>query len=100
MEADLVRDLSDATGSMMDVPKSLLAEIKSLEEQLTVNTDKLKAVTDHFMKELEKGKSMPRPGSYGRFSANEFGTGLSVEGGSIVSFTLGLSRCGLHDEGN
>ncbi|KAI3395412.1 hypothetical protein diail_1341 [Diaporthe ilicicola] len=51
------------TGSMMDVPKSLLAEIKSLEEQLTVQTDKLKAITDHFVKELEKG--------------------LSVEGGSI-----------------
>lgn len=41
---------------MMDVPKSLLAEIKALEEQLTVPTDKLKAITDHFVKELEKGK--------------------------------------------
>lgn len=56
MKADLARDLPNATGSMMDVPKSLLAEIKSLEEQLTVKTDKLKAITDHFVKELEKGK--------------------------------------------
>lgn len=59
METDLVRDSPDTTGSMMDVPKSLLAEIKALEEQLTVKTDKLKAITDHFVKELEKGKSIP-----------------------------------------
>lgn len=59
METDLARDSSDTTGSMMDVPKSLLAEIKALEEQLTVKTDKLKAITDHFVKELEKGKSIP-----------------------------------------
>lgn len=57
MKTDLVRDSLNTTGSMMDVPKSLLAEIKALEEQLTVKTDKLKAITDHFVKELEKGKS-------------------------------------------
>lgn len=56
METDLVCDSLNTTGSMMDVPKSLLAEIKALEEQLTVKTDKLKAITDHFVKELEKGK--------------------------------------------
>jgi hexokinase len=60
METDLVGNLLNATGSMMDVPKSLLAEIKALEEQLTVKTDKLKAITDHFVKELEKGKSVPK----------------------------------------
>ncbi|ROV97212.1 hypothetical protein VSDG_04727 [Cytospora chrysosperma] len=48
---------------MADVPKSLAAEIKSLEEQLTIAPSKLKTITDHFVKELEKG--------------------LSVEGGSI-----------------
>lgn len=41
---------------MADVPKSLLEEIKSLEEQLTVPKEKLKAITDHFVKELEKGE--------------------------------------------
>ena len=46
---------------MMDVPKSLLAEIKDLEEQLTVKTDKLKAITNHFVKELEKGRSIAKP---------------------------------------
>lgn len=40
---------------MAEVPKSLIAEIKSLEEQLTVSPAKLKAITDHFVKELEKG---------------------------------------------
>lgn len=42
---------------MADVPKSLAAEIESLTEQLTVSPAKLKAITDHFMKELEKGMS-------------------------------------------
>lgn len=72
---------------MMDVPKSLLAEIKALEEQLTVKTDKLKAITDHFVKELEKGKLIPKLLLRPQFSAKSFVTGLSVEGGSIVSFT-------------
>lgn len=89
METDLVRDSPDTTGSMMDVPKSLLAEIKALEEQLTVKTDKLKAITDHFVKELEKGKFIPMLWLNVQFS-NLFVTGLSVEGGSIVSFTLNV----------
>lgn len=55
---------------MMDVPKSLLAEIKALEEQLTVPTDKLKAITDHFVKELEKGKLITRLRLHMRSSTN------------------------------
>ncbi|KAK8088958.1 Hexokinase [Apiospora hydei] len=51
------------TGSMADVPKDLLQEIKKLEEQFTVNSVTLKKITDHFVSELTKG--------------------LSVEGGSI-----------------
>ncbi|KAI1843322.1 hypothetical protein JX266_010496 [Neoarthrinium moseri] len=51
------------SGSMADVPKDLLQEIKKLEEQFTVDTSKLKQISDHFVTELEKG--------------------LSVEGGSI-----------------
>lgn len=50
-------------GSMADVPKDLLAEIKKLENLFSVSTEKLKYITSHFVKELEKG--------------------LSVEGGSI-----------------
>ena len=48
---------------MADVPKDLLEQIKELERLFTVDQAKLKEVTDHFVKELEKG--------------------LSVEGGSI-----------------
>lgn len=40
---------------MADVPKDLLAEIKRLEDMFTVPKDKLKLITDHFVKELEKG---------------------------------------------
>ncbi|KAI1335654.1 hexokinase [Xylariaceae sp. FL0016] len=50
-------------GSMADIPKDLLGEIKTLEELFTVDTAKLKAITKHFVSELDKG--------------------LSVEGGSI-----------------
>ncbi|CZT05334.1 probable hexokinase [Rhynchosporium agropyri] len=50
-------------GSMADVPKDLLQEIERLERLFTVPKEKLKEITSHFVKELEKG--------------------LSVEGGSI-----------------
>ncbi|KAK4165776.1 hexokinase [Cladorrhinum sp. PSN259] len=52
-----------AVGSFIDVPKDLLKEIQQLEQQFTVESSKLKEITDHFVHELEKG--------------------LSVEGGSI-----------------
>lgn len=51
--------LRDTTGSFMEVPKSLVAEIKSLEEQLTISPEKLKEITEHFIKELEKGMYKP-----------------------------------------
>jgi len=50
-------------GSMADIPKDLLQEIKRLEDLFTVDTAKLKAIVEHFISELAKG--------------------LSVEGGSI-----------------
>lgn len=40
---------------MADVPKDLLAEIKTLEDAFTVDTAKLKQITKHFVSELEKG---------------------------------------------
>lgn len=42
-------------GSMADVPKDLMAQIKALEEHFTVDTAKLKEITDHFIGELDKG---------------------------------------------
>lgn len=50
-------------GSAADLPKDLLNEVRKLEEIFTVDTAKLKEITDHFVNELAKG--------------------LSVEGGSI-----------------
>ena len=44
-------------GSMADVPDDLVEQIKYLENIFTVDQAKLKEVTNHFVKELEKGKS-------------------------------------------
>ena len=41
---------------MADVPRDLLDQIKRLEEIFTVPQKKLKEITDHFVKELEKGR--------------------------------------------
>ena len=45
-----------AVGSMADVPKDLLEQIKELERLFTVDQATLKSVTEHFVKELAKGK--------------------------------------------
>ena len=50
---------------MADMPRDLKEQIEKLEEIFVVPTQKLKEITDHFVKELEKA--------------------LSKEGGSIVS---------------
>ena len=42
---------------MADVPDDLLEQIKYLEKVFTVDQATLKEVTNHFVKELEKGKS-------------------------------------------
>lgn len=42
---------------MADVPHDLMQEIKRLEDLFTVDTAKLKAITDHFISELAKGLS-------------------------------------------
>lgn len=49
--------LTGIAGSMADVPKDLLDQIKELERLFSVDQAKLKEVTKHFVKELEKGKS-------------------------------------------
>jgi hypothetical protein len=66
---------------MADVPKDLVDEIKKLEEHFTVDTAKLKSITEHFISELAKGIS---PILYILILAN-IKLGLTVEGGSIVS---------------
>lgn len=67
---------------MADVPDDLLEQIRYLERIFTVDQAKLKEVTKHFVKELEKGKSSVP--SIGDEIANTR-IGLSIEGGSIVS---------------
>jgi hexokinase len=47
--------LCNQTGSMADVPKDLQAQIHKLEELFSVDTAKLKHITEHFKSELEKG---------------------------------------------
>ncbi|SCU86315.1 LAMI_0D01486g1_1 [Lachancea mirantina] len=44
-------------GSMADVPANLLEQIHGLETIFAVNGDKLKAITNHFIGELDKGLS-------------------------------------------
>jgi hexokinase len=48
-----------STGSMADVPKDLLTQIKEFEDIFTVDKQKLKEVVAHFVKELEKGVYYP-----------------------------------------
>lgn len=43
-------------GSMADVPQDLLEQIRELERIFTVDQKKLKDITDHFVKELTKGR--------------------------------------------
>jgi hexokinase len=49
-------------GSMVDVPKDLVEQIKRLEELFIVDTAKLKCITDRFVSELEKGATFPSAG--------------------------------------
>ena len=48
-------DYTNQPGSMADVPKDLLEQIKELEKVFTVDAAKLKEITNHFVGELEKG---------------------------------------------
>ena len=44
-----------AVGSLHDVPKDLLDQIRHLEELFTVDTQKLKFITERFIQELTRG---------------------------------------------
>ena len=65
-----------------DLPKEFLDEISKLDEMFTIETSKLKEITAHFVSELEKGTGTE---SYDG-SLCLHSVGLTVEGGSIVSF--------------
>lgn len=67
---------------MAEVPKDLLAEIQHLEEIFTVDTTKLKSITEHFNNELTKGMWFFFRGPPDTLTKHD--TGLTVEGGSIV----------------
>jgi len=43
------------TGSFIDAPKDLSKEIERLEQLFSIDTAKLKHITDQFVNELEKG---------------------------------------------
>lgn len=45
---------------MHDVPQNLLQQIKDFEDEFTVSREKLKAIVEHFIKELEKGRFVLR----------------------------------------
>jgi len=60
---------------MANVPKDLLEQIAELEKLFTVGQDKLITITDHFVKELEKGTLI---------FDNVLTIGLTKKGGSIV----------------
>lgn len=47
-------------GSKMEMPKHVQAQIDELEEIFTVKSDKLKAISEHFISELAKGMSPPQ----------------------------------------
>ncbi|KAF2011936.1 hypothetical protein BU24DRAFT_425762 [Aaosphaeria arxii CBS 175.79] len=75
-------------GSMADVPQDLLAQISRLEELFVVPTEKLKAISDHFVNELSKGLtteggSIPMNATWcmGMPDGNETGTFLALDMG-------------------
>lgn len=47
-------------GSFADVPKDLLAQINELERIFTVDREKLKQITNHFVSELDRGAVLNR----------------------------------------
>lgn len=67
---------------MENLPQPLLEAVKELEGHFTVKTDRLKAVSEHFKSELEKG--VFRKGHESLVHELTSWIGLSVEGGNIV----------------
>ncbi len=51
-----VYSLTAMLGSFADIPRDLKQEIAHLEKLFGTDTAKLKQITDHFVKELEKGE--------------------------------------------
>lgn len=75
---------------MADVPKDLLDQIKELERLFSVDQAKLKELTEHFVKELEKGKSSRTSGL--RFHLTRFQVSLWRAAASSVIRSSSSSR--------
>jgi hexokinase len=60
----------DYVGSLAGLPKNLSKEVEVLEKMFACDTAELKKISDHFVKELEKG--------------------LSIGGGNIVCTMAGI----------
>ncbi|KAK7512875.1 hexokinase-domain-containing protein [Phyllosticta citricarpa] len=85
-------------GSMADVPKDLLQTIQHLESIFTVDTTKLKEITDHFVKELEKGLSK-EGGSIPMIPTWCMGFPTGDETGTFLALDMGgtnLRVCEIH----
>uniref|UniRef100_A0A093VTV0 Phosphotransferase n=1 Tax=Talaromyces marneffei PM1 TaxID=1077442 RepID=A0A093VTV0_TALMA len=85
-------------GSMADVPKDLLTQIKEFEDVFTVDTQKLKEVVAHFVKELEKGLTV-EGGNIPMNVTWVFGFPTGHEQGSFLALDMGgtnLRVCEIH----
>lgn len=51
----MATNMINMAGSKADIPKDLLEQMRWLEKLFTVDTQKLKEITDHFISELDKG---------------------------------------------
>lgn len=58
------------------IPDSLLVTLRDMEKTFTVDTSKLKEVTEHFVKELEKGLFVITP--FSKLLYGEDRIGLSI----------------------
>lgn len=63
---------------MADCPKDLLDQIRELERIFTVDTAKLKEVTNQFVKELEKGPSSGPELSFGALTFGKVSASRAV----------------------
>ncbi|EEB09153.1 hexokinase 1 [Schizosaccharomyces japonicus yFS275] len=75
-------------GSMIHMSKDLQEQVTLLEQQFSVSTEKLKEVTDHFVKELAKGLSK-EGGSIPMIPTWVIGWPNGTEKGSFLALDMG-----------
>lgn len=64
--------LTGAAGSKADIPKNTMEAIRKIEELFTIDTAKLKAITDHFISELAKGMCCAKADQHYASCANQY----------------------------